>query len=414
MKFYKLYNLSFEFTTANLKLSNKDNYQLRDTSVNLIKGLYDNNVGHHAVTGDDGSIYKYTDGVGLESKNDGQSLDSIAIEESDLKGKSIYRYPKLTLPRAKVDYLKDKLNVSVVRDKDKADFKVVSESTISSQLQASYYGYHQINDLRNLLKSYIESDLLTPVCKEKLLNFYKHLLKEQENGTNILIKFSKSHSWDYQNSERECTNFIKTYSQIIQRKKEVNYNIFTIKNKDILEDILNSKNLILDSDLCTIANKDSVTIDEETFYNIKSMSASGDKENVSLALEMMANCNIQDSFDKIALLMFYHDYDYKNCKNWNTVNVKSLRKIFNAYINLSCDSWNGRTYGYQQVIRLLIRDNSFTEFAYKQVAKSVFDNCIVGVLGCNRDNSPFQIDISAIKLNPNFKISEEVEKLIEF
>ena len=50
----------------------------------------------------------------------------------DINGARLYRYPKLSLPRIKVDGLKDKYNIKVVRDQHKADYGIVSNKLIDS------------------------------------------------------------------------------------------------------------------------------------------------------------------------------------------------------------------------------------------------------------------------------------------
>ena len=62
--------------------------------------------------------------IGLDFNN-----DSI-----DLTDKKIYRYPKLTLPRNKVNLLKDKFNLKLVRDPDKADYHIVSNKFINTMV----------------------------------------------------------------------------------------------------------------------------------------------------------------------------------------------------------------------------------------------------------------------------------------
>ena len=42
-----------------------------------------------------------------------------------VQDKTLFRYPKLDLPRQKVDLLKEKYNCKVIRDPDKADIHIV-------------------------------------------------------------------------------------------------------------------------------------------------------------------------------------------------------------------------------------------------------------------------------------------------
>ena len=56
---------------------------------------------------------------------------ALNITGADIQDKLLYRYPNLTLPRSKVDLLKDKYNVKVIRDRTKADYKIISKKYIN-------------------------------------------------------------------------------------------------------------------------------------------------------------------------------------------------------------------------------------------------------------------------------------------
>ena len=65
--------------------------------------------------------------------------------------------------------------------------------------------------------------------------------------------------------------------------------------------------------------------------NIQQMITSSDRDNRSLALEMLANCNVNASFDVVSNI-YYWQYDWlKDTNNWNTVNVKALRSKMKAF-----------------------------------------------------------------------------------
>ena len=61
----------------------------------------------------------------------------------DIDGATLYRYPKLSLPRVKLDGLKDKYNIKVVRDQHKANYSIVSNKLIDSLFTDSWDSYYQ-------------------------------------------------------------------------------------------------------------------------------------------------------------------------------------------------------------------------------------------------------------------------------
>ena len=78
--------------------------------------------------------WNHLDGMHMFSSNNWevrmQDLVKMGVadlqETVDLQDKKIYRYPRLDLPRQKVDLLKDKFNCKVIRNISKADISIVS------------------------------------------------------------------------------------------------------------------------------------------------------------------------------------------------------------------------------------------------------------------------------------------------
>ena len=54
-------------------------------------------------------------------------------------------------------------------------------------------------------------------------------------------------------------------------------------------------------------------------------------DNRSLAVEMLANCNIEKSFDVVSGMFWWNFDAMKNTSNWNTVNVKAMRTRMTSY-----------------------------------------------------------------------------------
>ena len=78
----------------------------------------------------------------------------------DLQDKSIYRFPKLNLPRQKVDLLKDKFNLKVVRNKDKADYHVISHKFLGSLFHNNWDTAITFKELYNVFNTWKENNLL--------------------------------------------------------------------------------------------------------------------------------------------------------------------------------------------------------------------------------------------------------------
>ena len=61
-----------------------------------------------------------------------KALDIKSIDKSALKDAKIYRFPKLSLPRDKMELVNNKYGSKIIRDRDKADLAVVSDKYLGS------------------------------------------------------------------------------------------------------------------------------------------------------------------------------------------------------------------------------------------------------------------------------------------
>ena len=301
------------------------------------------------------------------------------FENINLQDKVLYRTPKLNLPTIKVDLLKEKYNLSVKRDPDKADYIITSEKYIESLL---------CNDWSPVLNS---GDLYLHF--ETLKNDF------DEYAWNELVDFFTTIGPD-QYIKMECDyEYNSLYSSIRNKIFKLNYENRTycwyIKDLNSLEFLENPKNkIVLDSDIIKFCNEDSVILTINDMKSIVSMLKSQDKVNHNMALELLSNCNIEKSFDKIALVFAFYYGTIKYTNNWNHVNVKSLRK---AMENVPEINSTHRINQYNELIKLLYEKDMLTDFAFKAVQQRMF-NEVLGRIGFNDSSCVFDIKASDIKL----------------
>jgi len=324
-------------------------------------------------------------------------VDFVKVNEQLIKNKAIYRYPKLTLPRQKIDVLKEKHGLKVIRDKEKSDFRVISNKFIEDLLQYTWTSYSDIESVKLLIK---QLDKFLTDTSKLLLNDFIEYCDNQNDKESILICIEKNHTW---NGEY---NVITDQFDI----KNVSGNVQIVKDPEALDYLTNANNLILDDDLMKLCNsdKDSITISDQEYHNLTQMMESGDKENIALAMEVMANCNIEKSLDKIALLFHFQEDIMRYSKSWNIINVKSLRKRMAKYPG------NGdktRMWRYDDLIKKLHDENMLTEFVFKIIAASIFNEVLQKASGFN--DSAFEIDLKSIKLKKKFKLKEDIEEFAD-
>ena len=125
------------------------------------------------------------------------------------------------------------------------------------------------------------------------------------------------------------------------------------------------------------------------------MIKSSDRENRSLALEMLANCNVNASFDVVSNI-YYWNYDWlKDTNNWNTVNVKALRSKMKDFEG---GGSRANIYAYNNYIKNLINFDKLTQFAIDDTRKKLYKHLIRPLADSENDELVFNIDIESLQL----------------
>jgi len=299
----------------------------------------------------------------------------------DLQDKTVYRYPKLTLPRAKMDTLKEKNNLKVTRNKANADFIIISKNFITSMTLSSWTSY---------------------VSFEKFVNH----LKEENYKQDIIDYFDNYDKSDLMSLKSSYYNgpaVISKMNDFIRDKGENNHWYIPAEFKQLYNEVKSCNNLVYDKHMVALCNEDSVVLTKEEYRNVQTMIKSGDKQNRALAVELIANCNLEDSLDYVALI-YYFLYDYlKDASNWNSVNVKTLRKRMDDFT-----PYGNAQYGnlYDTFIKKLIKEDYLTQFAFDETARYAFHNVVKRSMSLGDENA-FVMDVSSIK--PSKKCAEAIK-----
>lgn len=309
----------------------------------------------------------------------------------DLQDKKIYRYPNLELPRQKVDLLKTKFNVKIIRDADLADIHIVSDKLILNLFSHDWskaLTYSQMFEVFNTLK---QNDHLI----ESGLDKCKELLSIIEKDAYIRIVVNR----DYRYVSPVADSIA---SKLNTFEHEGNRDLIIRDDNMILyNQLVNAKALIIkDVEINKIISEDLAVIGEDQFDQVSKMIQSGDKDNRTLAVEMLANCNVEESFDIVSFLFFWYYDWFKDTNNWNNINVKTLRKRLEKF---SGSKDNNRQWAYDHYIKLLHEENKLTDFIVQKTIKKMYDSVIKNTFGCN--NNVFSIDVESIYLIDKFKNS---------
>ena len=309
----------------------------------------------------------------------------------DLQDKKIYRYPNLELPRQKVDLLKTKFNVKIIRDAELADIHIVSDKLILNLLTLDWskaLSYAQMFEVFNTLK---QNDQLT----ESGLNKCKELLSTIEKDAYIHVSVCKDYRYtspvgDTINDKLSDFDYDGSRDMIVRDDNMVLYN--QLRNATAL--------IVKDVEINKIISEDLAVISEEQFEQVSKMITSQDRDNRTLAVEMLANCNVEESFDIVSFLFFWYYDWFKDTNNWNNINVKTLRKRLEKF---SGSKDTNRQWAYDQYITLLHEENKITDFIVQKTIKKMYDSVLKNTFGCK--NTVFSIDMDSIYLVDKFKNS---------
>jgi hypothetical protein len=320
------------------------------------------------------------------------SLNIITSNKTiDLQDKKIYRYPNLELPRQKVDLLKTKFNVKIIRDAELADIHVVSDKLITNLLALDWskaLTYAQMFEVFNHLK---QNDQLT----ESGLDKCKQLLSVIEKDAFIRVTVCKDYRYtspvgDSINDKLNDFEYDGSRDMIIREDNLVLYN--QLRNTTAL--------IVKDVEINKIISEDLAVIGEDQFDQVSKMIQSTDKDNRTLAVEMLANCNVEESFDIVSYLFFWYYDWFKDTNNWNNINVKTLRKRLEKF---SGSKDTNRQWAYDHYIILLHEESKITDFIVQKTIQKMYDSVIRNTFGCK--NTVFSIDIESIYLVNKFKNS---------
>jgi len=320
------------------------------------------------------------------------------IENLSLQDKKIYRFPKLDLPRQKVDLLKEKYNCKVIRDTSKADVSVISYklfNTIFDREWNSSITYKQAFDILVYMK---EKSILSDLAVVKLQNFL------QMAPSDSMVTFNIRKHWNQSDVAKsqilsDLDHWIATSGNIGLGNSDW---VLKKENYKIFEDLRNNTSLMVyDSQICNIIDAELAVIENTEYDNIKNMITSADMENRSLTIEMLANCNIEKSFDVVSGLYYWHYDWFKNTTNWNSVNVKTMRNRLKAYEGNHCTS---NIWSYNRYLTKLADDGKLSRFAVDKTRKYILEK-LMGVM-VGPESEVFKIDLE------NLYIADELNSKI--
>lgn len=307
----------------------------------------------------------------------------INTQEPSNKDLSFYRHKKITLPRDKFAILKDKLNWSITRDDSKADYHVISKNLLRSTLGHSWsdtfiYGKDFIECIEKLedrsiitkdtmisLKSHYKGEDCAYVINSYWYTNYGHGTPQKKTAETVMTKFNEIVDGEY----AQCKTFIvkdENSTEVFYKESSC-----LLKEEKAFIEFLNpTKDYVLDEYIVNLCNADNPVLKPDDFDMIKNLLKSTDKEDVAMAVNVLANCNVEKSLDIVSyFFVFYHGY-MRESSIWNSVNVKSMRKTLSDLDNIAGYN-HSNSYAYDILVKFLIKNNSLSESIFKKIVSRI-------------------------------------------
>lgn len=312
-----------------------------------------------------------------------------------IKDKTVYRFPNLNLPRQKVDLLKEKENIKVVRDPDKADIHVISYKFLRNLFDFRWESVISFVDFFNIIKLGVQEGLFSQECTDDL----KLMIKDADKDSYVALK--KNY---YYGDSPHVKQWYDKFNNIIDKYNN-DYNkviILEEKNKKVYEDFLSGNaEIVYDTDILDIIDSELAVLEDDQYDNIIAMIKSSDRDNRTLGVEMLANCNVEKSFNIVSDLYWWH-YDFiKDTNNWNSVNVKSLRNRMKGYEGGHNTS---NIYSFNAYLNQLAKDGKLTRFAVDKTREKLLNTLMGNIVGPAA--GVFKVDLE------NLYIADELENMI--
>lgn len=333
---------------------------------------------------------------------------ALNISSTDIQDKIFYRFPDLSLPRQKVDLLKEKYNIKITRKEEDADYKIVSNKFLEKIISFEWYGaYINKTNIYEFMKELKELDLLS----NSAINSFRMLLEDSPSDTMFHVKFNRHH-WHNRNklskadqklSEdfgTEVEKYFDKYCADNGRAMIVGKETAKARQNDVklYKSFIDSNNIILDESMISIIDEGLAILENNQYDDIEKMITCSNIEDRTIALEMLANCNVKKSFDVVSGLYWWH-YDWmKNTNNWNSVNVKSFRAQMKKYESGHSDD---HIWAFNSYLKLLAEDKKMSKFAVDKTREKLHTTLLSSLVGPSSE--VFKVELDNLILSDKFK-----------
>lgn len=241
-------------------------------------------------------------------------------------GDVLYFHPKCIVPRYKLKEILSPFGVKTTIKEEKSNVKIINKKSINSFFTYEYLYTVRLSDflLFTDYSSNVSNDIIESIKEHS--HFCDKTNEKIIYGKYTTVNVIDNHLSLTNNSRLRCNGIY--LNNLIQLKEGLDVNKDYEKFDKLVIDILsNSRDYYMDKSISELLQNESIQIDEEMYTQLCNMLESRDQSNVTMAVEVIANCNINESAEYIYKLMkAYLHNRIIDSKSWNSVNMKSFRE----------------------------------------------------------------------------------------
>lgn len=304
-------------------------------------------------------VCEYEEG---ETKRLKEFIQNMKLYDGPIKDMKIHRLPNINFPRDKMNLLKESHNISIKRNAADADLILVNLKRLSEQYIEDYYNHYHARD--------IEKDVKVITGRYPYFNDDDYI---------------------------DCPSYRVRSTLRKDAKKVYSYWLKNELNEDLLRDMIKNPNKYIDvSTVHKILSAQMHALTDKEFYEMETAIQSDNLIDRQVAVNMLANCDYEESFDRIAYLMYFYGNNIHEVKH--DVHIKSLIQRFNIYYRSFNYYQSGTAQAFGRLIEQLHDENKLTMLILKETIKKLKDYVIrtAGLTG--EGNYVFKLD--TIKVNP--------------
>lgn len=242
-------------------------------------------------------------------------------------GDTFYFAPGVIIPRVKLKDMYSQNNIKNVRTVDAASKVFIGRKTLNTLTDHSWYHYCDTNAFKEFLEAALNFRAIDPYYYDKcasVLEFY--------NNDKVIF--------DY-NTRRVLANCtVYNFKDGDMSGSSDNFGRVLDEHIDLVNYMMNNRIYDERALIPHINGPDAVSINEEMFQTLCSMFKSSDKDNWTVAMEIMANSDYDEGLMYLLLLMHEYGGRMEEVPSKNHVNFKTLANFLGlktSYLSITRD-----------------------------------------------------------------------------